>query len=359
MPRDSAAYREFARLYWLARSIRPTGVERWSGDLYATDAETCGGFNNRTGSIMVSGPLVLQYLTGSVAADRRSQSQALATVLHEATHAGMEMDARAEPNAVRTIHSLGLTEGVAELRAAADLQIFTELAGYPGLVFSEPQYEGAFAATESLLSQASGLRVDSQALIDQLVQGPGVMHFDQLADGVLRNRLAEVVPFRVEDRAAVRAALISTMLHPHWAILTHRPTEVGELVASEIGRALNAKVDEIRRHYQSASRELLPVAPPNAEAAPANLPTPAGLQPGPVRAQWGRTTERGEQPPDREGGRQVPSELRFLSGLAPAAEAPRNRPSSGNGSRGAGPPSGTGFVRPPSTRAGPPDRGRA
>ncbi|WP_185446406.1 hypothetical protein [Kribbella qitaiheensis] len=36
VPRDSAVYREFARLYQLARDLRPTNVDRWSGNLYAT-----------------------------------------------------------------------------------------------------------------------------------------------------------------------------------------------------------------------------------------------------------------------------------------------------------------------------------
>ncbi|TCO40104.1 hypothetical protein EV646_11818 [Kribbella antiqua] len=310
---DSPSYREFTRLYRLARSIRPTPIDRWNGQLYAMNGDTLGGFDHRTGSIKVNGPLVFRYLTGRPAPNRRRQAQALSTVLHEATHAGMTLDAPAEPNAVRTNHSLGLTEGLAELRAAQDFQIFAELAGYPGLVFTEPQYEGAFIATESLLKQASGLRVDSEQLIDRLAQGPGVMHFDQIAEAVLQNRLAEVVPFRTTDRTAVRAALIETMLHPQWATLIHRPADSGRSVANEIGQALNSKLDELRRHYRSAPRAPWPTAPPNADADRAPQPT--------------------TDPPDSN---HLPPELRFLAGVAPAADATRRKPVAGDGSRRSG-----------------------
>ncbi|MEU4607984.1 hypothetical protein AB0F43_33810 [Kribbella sp. NPDC023972] len=222
-------------------------------------------------------------------------------------------DAPAEPNAVRTNHSLGLTEGVAELRAAQDFQIFAELAGYPRLVFSEPQYAGAFIATESLVTQTSGFRVDAQLLIDRLVQGPGVMHFDQLAEAVLQNRLAEVVPFRAEDRSAVRAVLIETMLHPQWATLIHRPAQSGRSVVNDIGQALNSKVDELRRHFRSTPRVPLPATPPNTRADRAPLPV--------------------NEAPD---SKQLPAELRFLAGLAPAALAARRRPDLADGRRGGG-----------------------
>jgi hypothetical protein len=312
VPEGSRAYTEFARLYALAQNIRPTGVDRWNRQLYAATGDVLGGFDNRTGAIRIRDPLLREYLTGQATANRRRQTQALATVLHEATHAGMELDAPAERNAIRTKHSLGLTEGFAEVRAAEAFHVFTELAGYPGLVFTEPQYEGAFIATESLIKQVSGLRVDSQELIDRLARGPGVMHFDQLAEAVLQNRLAEVVPFRSEDRGAVRAALIGTMLHPQWQTLIKRPADAGQMVAGEIGRALNAKVEEIRHRYRSApgNGNPFPGQPPNAGAgreAPAIDPQPAA----------------GQRPP--------PTELRFLSGLAPAADAARHRPQLGDG----------------------------
>ncbi|GAB2668758.1 hypothetical protein [Kribbella swartbergensis] len=313
LPPGSPPYREFARLYRLARSIRPTAVDGWNGELYATNSDSLGGFDRRSGSMKVNGPLVLRYLTGRADANRRRQAQALATVLHEATHAGMTLDAPAEPNAIRTAHSLGLTEGFAELRAAQDFQVFAELAGYSGLVFSEPQYEGAFTATEGLLKQAAGLRVDSQQLIDRLAQGPGVMHFDQIAEAVLQNRLAEVVPFRAEERRTVRAALIQTMLHPQWETLVHRPADSGRSVADEIRQALNAKVDELRHHYRSAPAAPSPTAPRDAKT---------------------------DRPPtsERPDSQQVAPELRFLTGLAPAALATQRRPPLEDGRRKPGAP---------------------
>jgi hypothetical protein len=105
----------------------------------------------------------------------------------------MELDAPGEPNAVRTEHSNGAMEGFAELRTANDFEAFAVSAGHPELILESPQYPGAFAAMDSLADQASGLVRDRESFIAEGIHGPAVMHFDQLPDGVLRNRLAEVV----------------------------------------------------------------------------------------------------------------------------------------------------------------------
>ena len=64
--RDSAVYREFARLHQLAHETRPTGINRWSGNLYATDNSLWGGFDPQTGDLRLSEDLVLQHLTGGM-----------------------------------------------------------------------------------------------------------------------------------------------------------------------------------------------------------------------------------------------------------------------------------------------------
>jgi hypothetical protein len=413
VPRESARYLEFARLYQLARSLRPTAIDRWNGDLYASHALRWGSFDPLTGDQRMSGELVLARLTGTTSASEpRAQAQALATVLHEATHAGMQTDARDQPNAVRTLHSRGAMEGFAEFRAISDFEVFTVSAGYPGLEPPEPQYPGAYAAMNSLVTQVSGPAKDRYAFLAEAARGPAVMHFDQLADGVVKNRLAELVPDREQDRRAVRAALIKTMLHPQWPILHESSAAAGELAAEDICRRLNAKVDEIRHHYHACPTQPFPADFPAPEAA--HTTTPEVIS-GPTQDRSRRPDElaqgngRGDDPllvvpdgrlppyaaqqdtPAAASGLTAPSNLdngrsgemrsvrstsenpgtgqtsrasspdgldvmRFLTGQAPASEAVKQAPSPGDGSRG-GPP-GLGGSRFPTTRPRRTDRGR-
>lgn len=330
IPRESAVYHEFARLYRLARDLRPTAVDRWNGTLYATDSERWGAFNAKTGAMRLSAAHTLRHLTGSRSpTDPEEQAQALATVLHEATHAGMTTDAPDEPNAVRSQHSLGLMEGLAEVRALQDFATFARRAGYAGLELPAPSYPGAYAATQSLLQQVSGPAKSRLALIDEALHGPGVMHFDQLADAVLRNRLAEVVPFHEGHRQQVRAALIGAMAHRGWPILKDSPADTGATVAEEIRRTLNSKVDEIRRHYRAKPSEVFAGGVPNPAAALARAP---GRDTGdPARA--GAAVGAGTAGPPKEPS-SAPPEMRFLGGLAGAAGAVRVRPALGHGWRG-------------------------
>ncbi|WP_432938652.1 hypothetical protein ACQPXM_27750 [Kribbella sp. CA-253562] len=184
-------------------------------------------------------------------------------------------------------------------------------------------------------------------------EGPGTLHLDELADGVLQNRLAEVVP--VGDQQAVRAALIGPMLHPAWSQIGKMPSGIGESVARDIQIKLNTVVDEIRQHYRAQPAQVFPADGPNAEAVRvaegnrlAALPAPDardrvdrsapgdrldGAAPGvgdrsdgPVRGGW---------TPSGRGEADVAA-MRFLDGVAPAAGATGRRPSLGQGARGAG-----------------------
>jgi hypothetical protein len=292
VPPDSAVYHELARLHQLAHEARPTDVNRWSGDLYATYDGLWGGFDPKTGDVRLSADLVLRHLTGAPSdteMERGRQAEALATVLHEATHTGMQTDAPRELNAVRSPHSKGVMEGVAELRTTTDFQAFTVAAGCPGLTLPGPQYPGAHAAVNNLITQASGPALSRQTLIDEMTRGPAVMHFDQLAEGVLQNRLGDVVPNRAEDRQAVRAALIPTMMHPQWPTLSSpSSTGAGHLVAEDIRPYLNSKVDEIRHHYQANPHQLFPADSPNQYAvrlaAESQRESPAQVQQAPAQA---------------------------------------------------------------------------
>jgi hypothetical protein len=247
----------------------------------------------------------------------------------------MPTDAPHEANAVRSMHSLGLMEGVAEARTLADFPIFADRAGYSGLSIPEPEYPAAYAAASDLMQQASGPRKSRQELIADATRGPAVMHFDQLADGVLRNRLHDVVPDRAEDRRAVRAALIGPMMHQGWMVLKdHRDVGIGRAVANDIRRALDAKVDEIKHHYQAQPAQAFPADGPNAEAAQAlESKTLAD-----IRAEDNKLD--GLPPPDPQTRVHRPdpgpqdgqaNELRFLDGQAPAAGAVRAQAGVGEG----------------------------
>ncbi|MEV0793004.1 hypothetical protein [Kribbella sp. NPDC050459] len=324
IPRDSSVYREFARLHRIAHTLLGSPVDRWSGDLYALAPGTWGGFDPRTSAVRLAEDRVLRYLTGSTSPDDpRKQAQALATVLHEATHTGMATDAPDEPNAVRSAHSLGIMEGVAELRAVEDFALFSRTAGYRDLGYFQPEYPAAYSATDSLVNQASGISVPRRQLLDTVFRGPGAMHFDQFADAVLRNRLSEVVPDRADHRQAVRAALIPSLAHPYWPTIRQRPLEAGEHLADEIRQNLNAKVDEIHRHYSFTPRTVFPAESPNAAAV------------------------RRESPERRTG----PEPPRFLDGQAPASGAVRAKPSLGDGARRIGGPAGPKVSLRPASRS--------
>jgi hypothetical protein len=218
---------------------------------------------------------------------------------------------------VHSTHTRGLTEGLAEVRAVDDFQAFTWRAGYRDLVLPKPQYEGAYAATDRLLNQIDGPFRSREEFTDELVAGPAAMHFDRLAACVVRNRLWDVVPHHEDHQQAVRAALIGSMLHDAWPDLPDHSTRIGERVADGILIDLNAKVDEIRRHYQFGNRGRFDADQPNRYAD---------------RTSGASRQERFEA----DSRADVAGGLRFLSAQAPAGGAVTRRPSLGHGERLAG-----------------------
>lgn len=345
VPENSPTYREFTRLYDLARQLRPTVADRWNRELYATSGR--GGFDQHTGAIGVHELLLREGLTRDPAANPRRQARALDAVLTRATQAGMKLEAPGEANAVRTTQSRGLHDGVAAVRAADDFEAFAELAGYDGLSFGGEQHSGAYAAANGLIQQASGVSVDRRELIDRLSQGPAVMQFDQLAEAVVRNRLEEIAPAEGVDRQAVRHELVETMLHPQWESLAGRSPEAGQHVAEEIGRGLNAKVEEIRRRGPHPARI--------AETGDVPQQQVGGEAPADATRQQTPEPEPARHPAQVE---EVPA-ARFLSGVAPAAGAAGRGSALGDGSRAAARAAGTarGVPAPRSERPGGSGRG--
>jgi hypothetical protein len=318
VPRGSATYVEFARLYELAAQLQPYRAGRWNGELHAS-SNGLGHFDHLSGTIEMSRELLRDGLPGVPGSDPRPHARALATVLQRATQAEMALDAPDKPNAVRDDRSLGLNDGIASVRTAEDFSAFVQLAGHPQLTFDPSRRTGTDAAANELINQASGARVGRVELIDQLGQEAVTRQFDTLADAVVQNRLHGVV---LVDQPAVRRRLIEGMLHPAWEELAGRSPEAGRHVAEEIGRALNAKVDEIRREASH----------PGQDAATDTTERGSGAE-----AALGGEREFGGEQTYRPGGGEptvvgdAPAS-RFLSGMASAQGAGR-KPSLGDGSR--------------------------
>ena len=300
--------KEVERLYKIALSLRPAAADRWNRELYATSLDTLGGIDPRTGVLRLSGHRVLPYLTGSVMPGQMEyQAEALATVLHEATHGAMQIKAPGEPNAVLTEHSRGLMEGFAEVRTFADFDAFADRAGYGGLTLGDPQYPGAFTVTHDLMAHVTGPSYSKHALINDACRGPGLMHFDQFAHAVVANHLSELAHRDAPTQQAVRAELIQPMLHAHWPTLPGASAATGQVVAREIRSKLDAKVDEIRRHLRLT------------------VPAPAGSEQPNLARQ--------PVPSTPDARTDALASLRFLSAQAPATGAVNQYGPNGQGTR--------------------------
>lgn len=306
---DSFVYQEVERLYRIAQSLRPVAADRWNRELYETSLDTMGGLDPRTGALRLSNHRVLMHLTGSVSPERAAdQAEALATVLHEATHCGLQINAPGMPNAVLTEHSRGVMEGIAEVRAFEDFELFAKRAGYRGLTFGVPQYPGAFAATSDLMTHITGPAYTRNDLINDACRGPAVMHFDQFAHALLTNKLPELSHRDPHTQQVIRAQLIEPMLHAHWPTLPNTEAGTGHVVAQEIRSALDARVDELRRTYQFSA--------------------PGG---GDVRTT--SVNNRSTTLTGSAGRTDGLDSVRFLQAQSPAAGAVAQRPTLGQGSR--------------------------
>jgi len=368
----SEEYRQFARLYAVARDLYPSQTDRWNGELYATvDEGRAWGSFRQDGTFKLSKELVLDQL--GPGAPREKQVQALASVLHESLHARVEVDAADEPNAVPSQHSKALDEGLTEWVAINGVALYADTAGYGELPEADPQYGPAYYATNALLEYAAGPE-GADALADRAVDAPVVMRWDVIADEIVKNRLGDVVPSDPEHQQAARAELINAMRQPIWHDLHETQLDIGPSAAAETSNALDLASQRIRDHYAAHPESPIPAPNPNFrvpqqdrekldgpqervvrrgdEVDLGKLPPPrAGSRIEGLRSDAGpRTREGGARP--GSGGPRVGRSTgayagagrgegsRFLSGLAPAAGAVRHKPQLGNGARGAGAPGG-------------------
>ncbi len=340
----SLEYGEFARLYGIAKAMRPSSRDGWNGELYARDDRVWGSVNPMSGAISLNQTTVLPYLTGRASAENADeQAQALQTVLHETFHQRVETDAATEPNAFRGPASKALDEGLTEYQAGSDVTAFAELAGYGALESDEHAYPGAHEATTQLLDYSVGRDGDRDTLAQRALDQPVVMRWDAIAGEIVKNKLTDVVPDDPRHQQAARAVLIRAMVHSGWQGLEDGDRVEGQWAAYHSRLRLDAAIQDISQHYAAAPAEPYPAAPPNPAAA-----AERGVEPS--------STAQVIQPnaPDQHGRRVEPSSSQepsidpamraALSGTAPAASATAFAPNLGNGARGAG-------------RHGVPDRG--
>lgn len=253
VPKDSPLYQEFQRLYNHAREMRPSTVDRWNGDLYATDSTEQFGALARTNEINLSRPLVLDHLTGTTeGADKAAQAQALATVLHESLHARAEIDDPGNPDAVRKSQSVALDEGLTEYQAIEDFEAFAERTGYEGLAVPEPQYQSAHDATSRVLNYAAENENARSDLVDRALDAPVSMRWNTIADEVVRTRLDGVVPNEPHHQQAARAEITTALADNSWQMLQKAPPGMGDGPARESIERVDRAVGRIEQHYQQS-----------------------------------------------------------------------------------------------------------
>jgi hypothetical protein len=365
--RSSPLYQEFARLHRIAQELRPGGENRWNGELYARTDDKWGGLAP-DGTMRLNQDLVLDHLTGgALSDDPERQAQALATVLHECKHARTGIDAENEPNAVRRRESFGLNEGLVELATMEDFAEFVRRAGYDGLPQPEPEYAGAVHAGNELLSRATSSEQERSQLLHSAVDEPVVMGWDVIADHIVRNELADVVPQDPAHQQAARAHLVNQMAVGEWDGVQNRPGR-GPLTADLAKAGVDRAVGQIREHYGRNPGEPYPAKVPNPAAALSTEVNKGGEQQRNLTTEQSRSVGRTGPvelsqlpPPDAAtrvdhapaaGIQHAPAArsgqaeaMRFLNGQAPAARATHQRPSLGQGARGAGAPAGAGVAK--------------
>jgi len=266
--RRSPAYQEFARLYRIARAMRPSSRDGWNGELYSRGDDVWGSVNPRSGAISLNDRQVLPYLTGRESqTDRAEQTQALQTVLHEAYHQRVETDAPHEPNAFRGYESKALDEGLTEYQARRDVTPFARRAGYGRLVSDRHAYPGAYEATSELLDYAASDPSDRDLLAQRALDQPVVMRWDPIADEIVRNKLCGVVPSDPHHQQVARAVLVTAMAHRGWHGLQDFDKVAGELAARHTTARLDNAINDISRHHRDNPHEVYPASPPNAAFA--------------------------------------------------------------------------------------------
>ena len=92
------------------------------------------------------------------------------------------------------------------------------------------------------------------------------MGWDVVADSIVRNELADVVPPDPEHQQAARAHLVNQMSIPEWQGVQHRPGR-GDMVAQLTVEGTDRAVGQIREHYRQNPGEPYPAKVPNPAAA--------------------------------------------------------------------------------------------
>jgi hypothetical protein len=163
------------------------------------------------------------------------------------------------------------------------------------------------------------------------------MRWDVVADSIVRNELADIVPSDADHQQAARAHLTTRMAVPGWDGIQHRPN-AGPIVAADTKAAVDTAVGELRVHYQQSPDEPYPAKVPNPMAAiTAEADTRGSQQRASSRSDHSESVDLTELPPPSAATRvdapstqstaasvsqQLPRELRFLNDQAPGLGHP-------------------------------------
>lgn len=279
IPRDTDEYR------WVASVIRSveelSGTKsRWNGELFEElepgalgSALDDGGMTIAVADVLK--PVALAYTANRplTAAELLEARDAVLTVVHEAKHLTHALGDENAPGAVPAyapdalVLEEGLTETWAHRSVDAVIQNIRMDSVQPGLVDAGAfdSYPAYTAATDDLLVGAADVSgLDSGDIRDKLVQAERTGRLAAIADLVIDQRLAEVMP--AADRDAVRTQLVQVM-RPHLADVVpvqeskeqtdDHKTRAGRQAAARAVVALSTTTAELENRYVDAS----PTAP--------------------------------------------------------------------------------------------------
>ncbi|WP_328329352.1 hypothetical protein OHA70_05840 [Kribbella sp. NBC_00382] len=250
IPRDSP---EHAWVSSIVRSVEKlTGrPSRWNGDLYEETRPEAAGSALDGGGMTINPTKVLAPAGKAYGAGRQLDEDELAeardavlTVVHEAKHLSNPLGDENAPGAtpVHSADTVALDEGLTENWAHENVDDVIQDIGMdqyqPELLNTESidSYPAYTSATDELVRGTADVTGLSQSqVVDVLEQADRTQRWAALADLVIDERLADVLP--EEDREAVRTQLVQTM-RPH----------LGDVVATEESEVLTDLEKRIGGH---------------------------------------------------------------------------------------------------------------
>jgi hypothetical protein len=134
---------------------------------------------------------------------------------------------------------------------------------------------------------------DQQALLAAMASRPPNARWQDLADAIMRDRLADVVPADTQHHQAARAELVNAMAHEGW----NAPSADHGEASNESIQGAQAATTRIRDHYAVHSHPY-PAAEPSRNAPDLPLATDSGRSASVADSEQAlRTALSGQTPP--------------------------------------------------------------